>query len=121
MQKYLFSIIVVLLIVNIVFGYIIFNNRGAANRINQLNQQLRTELESTRSRIAELERIQEIDRRTISDLRTNQQQLEKTNKQLTELLQRQGNSISTIETGLSEDRKNLQRLSEIIKTLSKAK
>ena len=121
MHKIYLTIISVLFIICTVFGYIIYSGRISEDRIVELNQQLRTELGSTRSRIAELERIQEIDRRTISDLRTNQQQLEKTNKQLTELLQRQGNSISTIETGLSKDRKNLQRLSEIIKTLPKAK
>lgn len=103
------------------FGYIIYSGRISEDRIVELNQQLRTEINSTRSRIAELERIQEIDRRTISDLRTNQQRLEATNQRLTELLQQQGNSISTIESGFSEDRKDLQRLQQIIKTLPKAK
>lgn len=121
MHKIYRTVIIVLLIINIVFGYIVFNDRIGQNKIRGINKQLNSEINSTRSRISELERIQQTDKGTISNLRNNQQRLEATNQRLTELLQQQGNSISTIESEFSEDRKDLQRLQQIIKTLPKAK
>ena len=121
MQKYLYYTIIILFIINIVFGYIIFNGRTDQRRSAGLIKQLRSEISATNRTVDQLTKSGEDKQRTINDLTAGQRQSEKRISELTKVSQQRQDIINQLTAGTGSDSKDLQRVQQIIKSLPATK
>ena len=120
-HKIYLYIISILLIINIVFGCILYNGRIDERRSVELIKQLRSEISTANRTVERLTQSGEDKQRTIDRLTANQRQSEERITELTKLSQQRQDIINSIRAGNKSDSEDLRRLREIIETLPKAK
>ena len=119
MHKIYRTVIIVLFIINIVFGYIVYDGRIDEGRSDKLIKQLRSEISTANRTVERLTQSGEDKQRTIDRLTANQRQSEERIGELTKLSQQRQDIINSITAGNTDDSEDLRRLREIIETLPK--
>ena len=120
-HKIYLYIISVLLIINIVFGCILYNGRIDERRSVELIKQLRSEISTANRTVERLTQSGEDKQRTIDYLTANQRQSEERIGELTKLSQQRQDIINQLTEGIGDDSKDLQRVRQIIKALPQTK
>ncbi len=121
MQKHFLCSLICLLIGFLLLGGFLYYDRGRADRVSELNQQLADQLNSANGTIAKLRDSEQIKQRSIDKLTADNRQAESRIKQLTELGQQQRDIIGKLTAAIGGDSKDLRQLQEIIEKLPKAK
>jgi hypothetical protein len=95
------------------------NERERADRVSKLNQLLTGKLNKATDRIGDLEKFQDLDRRTIKNLERDKQRFAAANSELVRINDEQGKIIDRLTAGIRIDSGILGRLREIIEGLPK--
>ena len=119
------------IIVFIVFGSLLcfylwggdslYHERATKDRISEAYQGIKDQLGREEQTIRDLKEQQQIDRRTIAELRADKLRLAETNQRLGELNQQQGTILQSIASGDQLDSERFDKLEKGIRELPKAK
>jgi hypothetical protein len=95
------------------------NERERADRVSKLNQSLTGKLSKATDRIGDLEKFQDLDRRTIKNLERDKQRFAAANSELVRLNNEQRQIIERVTAGSRIDSEILGILRKIIEGLPK--